>query len=125
LQNLSQPLSSALPTSLRVTASSGTVGISNPGYWGIDVKEQNYTGPFWVSGAFNGSFTASLYNYISNETLGSVQVRSNATASGWVEYTYTLVPDSAADNVNNTLRITYDAPQTAGSLDFNLINLFP
>ncbi|KAF2656719.1 glycoside hydrolase family 51 protein [Lophiostoma macrostomum CBS 122681] len=125
LQNLSQPLSSALPTSLRVTASSGTVGISNPGYWGIDVKEQNYSGSFWVSGNYKGSFTASLYNYLSNETLGTVQVLSNDTASGWVEYTYTLVPDSAADNVNNTLRITYDASQTSGSLDFNLISLFP
>lgn len=35
LDNSSSPLSSALPTSIQVTASGdGTVGIKNPGWWG-------------------------------------------------------------------------------------------
>lgn len=35
LDNSSSPLSSALPTSVQVTASAdGTVGIKNPGWWG-------------------------------------------------------------------------------------------
>lgn len=35
LDNSSSPLSSALPTSVQVTASTdGTVGIKNPGWWG-------------------------------------------------------------------------------------------
>jgi alpha-N-arabinofuranosidase len=109
LKNLTTPLSSALPTSLNIAASSGVVGVSNPGYWGIDVKVQKYTGSFWVKGTYNASFTASLYNYLSNETLGSVDVPSKATASEWREHTFTLIPGKEANNVNNTLRITFDA----------------
>lgn len=142
LQNLSDPLSSALPTSLNVAASSGKVGISNPGYWGIEVKVQQYNGSFWVKGNYNGSFTASLYDYLSNETVGSVEVPSNASASEWQEHSFTLTPEKAA-GVNNTFQITFDASvsskcyyllrdyltvlsqATDGSLDFNLISLFP
>lgn len=109
LQNLSQPLSSTLPTSLNVAASSGVVGISNPGFWGIDVKAQKYTGSFWVKGAYNASFTASLYNYLSNKTLVSVEVPSRSKANEWKEHTFELVPETEADNVNNTLRITFNA----------------
>lgn len=108
LQNLSQPLSSALPTSLNVAATDGVVGISNPGYWGIEVKVQKYTGSFWVKGNYNGSFTAKLYNYLSNETVGSVEVASNATATEWREHSFTLTPKKDA-GVNNTFQVTYDA----------------
>ncbi|KAF2204615.1 glycoside hydrolase [Delitschia confertaspora ATCC 74209] len=125
LQNLSQPLSAALPTSLRVTASKGTAGIANPGFWGIDVKVQKYTGSFWVKGKYDGSFTASLQSTITNETYGSVKVRSQATDREWREHKYTLVPQKAGERTNNTLVITYDASATNGHLDFNLISLFP
>lgn len=108
LQNLSQPLSSALPTSLNVAASSGKVGISNPGYWGIEVKAQKYTGSFWVRGSYNGSFTASLYNYLSNETVGSVEVPSNTTSSDWREHAFAITPEKEA-GVNNTFQVTFDA----------------
>src|ERR1700722_18586672 len=45
LQNTSAPLSWALPTSVQVCSNqrAGTVGLSNPGWWGIDVKPQIYT----------------------------------------------------------------------------------
>jgi alpha-N-arabinofuranosidase len=109
LRNLTQPLSTALPTSLNVAASSGKVGISNPGYWGIEVKKQKYTGSFWVKGSFNGSFTASLFNYLSNKTLSSVKVPGNTSANEWREHVFTLTPEKSAKNVNNTFRITYDA----------------
>lgn len=40
LDNSSSPLSSALPTSVQVTASAdGTVGIKNPGWWGSESHE--------------------------------------------------------------------------------------
>ncbi|KAF2182180.1 glycoside hydrolase family 51 protein [Zopfia rhizophila CBS 207.26] len=128
LKNLSQPLSPALPTSLNVAASSGTVGIVNPGFWGIEVKVQKYTGSFWVKGSYDGSFTISLQSTITNETLGSLEVRSNSTDSEWREHTFTLTPEKAAASdiiANNTFAITYDASATSGSLDFNLISLFP
>ena len=109
LKNLSQPLSSALPTSLNVAASSGVVGISNPGWWGIDVKVQKYTGSFWVKGSYKGTFTASLQSSITNETLASTEVISAATSSEWIQHNFTLIPNKAASNINNTFSITYDA----------------
>ncbi|ORY07778.1 glycoside hydrolase superfamily [Clohesyomyces aquaticus] len=125
LQTLSQPLSVALPTSLKVAASSGRVGIANPGYWGFDIKMKSYNGSFWVKGAYNGAFTVSLSNYLSNQTLGTVNVTSKSTGNDWTEHSYILTPNIAAPNVNNTFSITYDASSTNGSLNFNLISLFP
>ncbi|OCL10938.1 glycoside hydrolase family 51 protein [Glonium stellatum] len=125
LKVLSQPLSSTLPTSLNVAASSGVVGISNPGWWGIDVKTQKYTGSFWVKGNYKGAFIASLESSITNETLASTKVDSVATSSEWIQHNFTLVPHQDALNANNTFSITYDASGTSGSLDFNLISLFP
>ena len=37
LKNLSDPLSSALPTSVNVKGSKGQAGLTNLGWWGIDV----------------------------------------------------------------------------------------
>jgi len=108
LKNLSQPLSSALPTSLNVAGSRGVVGISNPGFWGIEVKHQKYTGSFWVKGDYKGAFKASLYNYLSNKTISSVNVQSHATANEWKEHKFTLIPEKYA-GVNNTFRLTWDA----------------
>lgn len=109
LKNLSIPLSSALPTSLNVAANgSGTVGFANPGWWGINVANQQYTGSFYVKGDYSGSFTASLQSYLTNETYGSVKIESCATSSEWVQHNFTLVPKAAA-NVNNTFSITFDS----------------
>lgn len=128
IQKLEQPLSSALPASMRVTASNSTgkVGFKNEGYWGIDVRQQKYTGSFWVKGAYKGHFTASLQSNLTNETFGSVQVESKAVASEWTEHEFELVPEKDAPNSNNTFAITFDPKGTAnGTLDFNLISLFP
>lgn len=48
LQNLSDHLSDALPTSMEVRPgkAKGAAGFYNDGYWGIDVKQQTYTGSF-------------------------------------------------------------------------------
>ncbi|KAI9727456.1 MAG: hypothetical protein M1834_008400 [Cirrosporium novae-zelandiae] len=127
LKNLSNPLSESLPTSLNVAAgdsSSTTIGISNPGWWGIEVKEQEYTGSFYVKGAYSGDFTVSLVSSLTNETLGSTSITSNSTASQWTQYEFTLTP-SGTTNENNTFTITFDSSKTNGSLDFNLISLFP
>ncbi|KAF1347105.1 glycoside hydrolase superfamily [Delphinella strobiligena] len=129
LQNLSQPLSSALPTSLNVkvsNGSSGQVGFANAGWWGIDVKVQPYNGSFWVKGIYNGSFTASLVSTTTNTTYGSLSIPAQSSSNNWTEYTYTLTPNAAAPNSNNSLVVTFDASGVSGgSLDFNLISLFP
>lgn len=112
LKNLSVPLSSALPTSMNVKAgrTHGTVGFSNAGWWGIDVQQQRYTGSFYVSGSYNGKFTASLQSSISKETFARVTIPARQAASdGWTQYEFELFPKKAASNVNNTLAITFDA----------------
>ncbi|GAB1319356.1 Alpha-L-arabinofuranosidase A [Madurella fahalii] len=122
----SQPLSSALPRSMTVAGGSGTIGFSNPGWWGIDVKVQPYTGSFYVRGDYTGTFTASFQS-ASAETLGSVQIQSVSTAGGWTQHNFTLTPTKAASDTRNTFRITYNASQGVKGepLQFNLISVFP
>ncbi|KAF2003377.1 glycoside hydrolase family 51 protein [Amniculicola lignicola CBS 123094] len=131
LKNLPLPLSSALPTSLNVASSNGTIGISNPGYWGIDASKDKYAGSFWVKGDYTGIFEVQLWNYLSNTTVGSAQVESNATNTEWKEHAFELVPDNAPGNVNNTFALTLEdyaeisCKKVNGSLDLHLISLFP
>ena len=111
LQNLSQPLSSALPTSLNVAtgAVNGTVGFANSGYWGIDVKVQKYTGSFYVKGLYNGAFTVSLQSNLTKEVIASTQINSKSTPNQWLQHEFTLTPEKAAPNVNNTFIITFES----------------
>lgn len=128
IQNLSQPLSEALPASMRVAASNGTgkTGFKNEGYWGMDVKQHKYTGSFWVKGEYKGSFTASLESNLTSDVFGSVEVPSKCVEDDWVEHTFELTPEKDAPNSNNTFSITFDPAGTSnGALDFNLISLFP
>ncbi|TEY73226.1 hypothetical protein BOTCAL_0081g00170 [Botryotinia calthae] len=130
LQNTSIPLSSALPTSVNVRASSngtysnstGTIGLSNPGWWGFSVQPQKYTGSFWVLGAYTGNFKASLVGAASGTVFASVDIPSNSTAEEWTEFPFTLEPTTAAPDVNNHFTIEFESGH---SLNFNLISLFP
>jgi alpha-N-arabinofuranosidase len=130
IQFLDEPLSDALPASLHVAASNGSystskIGFKNDGYWGMDVRVQTYTGSFWVKGAYDGSFTASLDSNLTSECFGSVEVPSKSVINEWTEHTFELVPEKDAPNSNNTFSITFDGAAASGGLDFNLISLFP
>ncbi|CAJ2500141.1 Uu.00g029940.m01.CDS01 [Anthostomella pinea] len=134
LKNLSTPLSEALPTSMNVAAGNSTrysnsttkVGFFNDGYWGMDVKVQTYSGSFWVLGEYDGSFTASLQSNITGEVFGSVKVESQSQPDEWIEHTFELTPFKDAPSSNNTFVITFDSVGvSSGSLDFNVISLFP
>lgn len=128
IKELDTPLSEALPASMNVAAgnSSGVIGFANDGYWGISVTQQKYTGSFWVRGAYEGSFTASLQSALTDEVYGSVEIESKAVSDEWVEHELELTPEVDAPDVNNTFAITFDSEGAAdGSLDFNLISLFP
>ncbi len=119
-------LSAALPTSLRVTATSdGTIGIRNPGWWGISVKGANtYQGSFYVRGDYDGNFTVLIVSDKANETLALASVVSESTADAWTQHKFELSPPSDAENTNNSFALFYDG--TAGeSLNFNLVSLFP
>jgi len=106
LKSLSQPLSSALPKSMNVAGGSGIIGFSNPGWWGIDVKVQQYAGSFYVKGSYAGHFTASLLSS-TKAVLGSVDFVSTASSSNWTQHSFTLTPTADATSSNNTLTITY------------------
>ena len=108
LQNLSDPLSSALPTSVRVSGKS-TAGLANSGFWGIDVRPQKYSGSFYVKGSYSGAFTVSLQSATSGKTLASAKVSSKSVADDWVQHEFTLTPKSKAANTNNTFSLTFDA----------------
>ncbi|ORY03323.1 glycoside hydrolase superfamily [Clohesyomyces aquaticus] len=129
IKNLSTPLSKALPSSMNVVVNSTkskSVGFSNDGFWGMDVRMEKYTGSFYVRGSYKGAFTASLQSALTNETFGSVKVDSKTKQNEWVQHKFTLVPKKDAPSSNNTFAITFDpAGVSGGSLDFNLISLFP
>ncbi|KAK3319529.1 glycoside hydrolase superfamily [Cercophora scortea] len=137
LKKLATPLSPALPNSLNVAAgTAGTkpdpkktkIGFANTGYWGMDVKVQNYTGSFFVRGGFEGAFTASLQSAITGEVFGSVEVPgTQSVKDGWVQRNFTLVPARAAPSSNNSFAVTFDPAgiREGSSLDFNLISMFP
>ncbi|GIJ98194.1 hypothetical protein Aspvir_000309 [Aspergillus viridinutans] len=126
LKNLSDPLSSALPTSVNVKGGKGQAGLTNLGWWGIDVKPQQYTGSFYVKGAYNGSFTALLQSARTGKVFASAKIASHSVEDKWVQHSFTLVPHSAAPDTNNTFSITFDTSKAEdGALDFNLISLFP
>ncbi|KAH6989496.1 glycoside hydrolase superfamily [Ilyonectria sp. MPI-CAGE-AT-0026] len=130
LSRLAEPLSDVLPVSVNVKATKNSgkrrVGLQNEGYWGMDVKRHKYTGSFWVRGAYKGYFTAELRSNLTEDVFGSVKVKSHAVANDWVEHEFELLPKKDAPNSNNTFAITFDPKgASSGSLDFNLISLFP
>jgi len=109
LKRLEQPLSKALPMSVNV-AGKGKIGLVNSGYWGIDVRPQNYTGSFYAKGAYDGKFTAELRSALGDKELfGSVEIASQSVAGAWTQHNFTLVPTKKAPNSNNTFSITFDA----------------
>jgi hypothetical protein len=86
----------------------GAVGFANDGYWGMDVAKKRYEGSFWVQGAYEGVFTASLQSNVTGDIFGAVEVRSEAVAGRWVEHRFELMPHTDAPSSNNTFAITFD-----------------
>jgi alpha-N-arabinofuranosidase len=102
------------------------VGFANSGYWGFDIRKHKYTGSFYVKGDYRGVFTASLRSTLTNDTFGTVQIKSKAKKNKWVQHHFTLLPEREAPNSNNTFTLSFDPSGVqGGSLDFNLISLFP
>jgi alpha-N-arabinofuranosidase len=118
------PVSSALPVSLRLDLAGSESGVANDGYWGIPVRpDLTYTGSFYAKGGggFAGAVTASI-----RTDDGDVAVAKGETqpvSANWKKYTVTL-------------RTGHDAPTTAkarfvlsargqGNVSFSLVSLFP
>ena len=116
LKNLTDPLSTALPTSINVKGT-GTTGLTNAGFWGIDVRPQKYTGSFYVKGSYSGSFTASLLSS-SGEVLATTKIASKSVADDWVQHDFVLTPKAKASDTKNTFSLTFD-----GSVRFGIGDL--
>ena len=83
-------------------------------------------GQFWARGDYTGDFTVTLLSNLTGDVFTSATVSGPSTADSWTQFNFTLTPAEAAPNSNNSLSVTFDASQaSAGSLDFNLISLFP
>lgn len=127
LQNTSVALSTALPLSVNVAATRNipakTIGISNPGWWGISVKAQKYEGSFWALGSYNGKFTVKLKSDLTSTVFASSEIKSGCSSTKWAEHKFNLEPRFAAPNVNNSFVIEFESGH--GSVNFNLISLFP
>ncbi|KAJ5456013.1 uncharacterized protein N7458_004277 [Penicillium daleae] len=128
LQNNTVPLSSALPTSVNVAQGAGSraggvIGLQNPGWWGLSVKPQTYTGSFWALGSYKGQFTAKLQSATTSHVWASVQIKSECEQSKWVEHKFQFKPPVAAPDTNNTFVLEFNTGH--GSVNFNLISLFP
>jgi alpha-N-arabinofuranosidase len=127
LQNTSIPLSSALPTSINVAlgphSNRAKIGLVNPGWWGINVKPQKYTGSFWALGSYKGKFTVKLQSNLTDEVFASLDIPSSCQPNKWMKHTFELNPKVSAPNSNNTFVIEF-SPRS-GAVNFNLISLFP
>ncbi|KAJ5998864.1 glycoside hydrolase [Penicillium sp. IBT 35674x] len=127
-QDTSNPLSTAIASSLKVTVPSGTtgyVGFSNYGYDGVPVLDTTYTNYFWMKGDYSGIINLRL---VGNST-GTVYADHNITVdSSASKFTYydTSFTSTGSSDANNVWQLRFDASTVAGSsLNFGLVQLFP
>lgn len=77
-------------------------------------------------GAYEGDILITLASSTTSQVLAQTSVSIISKGKHWKRFTYTLEPQVAAADVNNTLSITFNAKlATSGGLNFNLISLFP
>ncbi len=118
--------STALHTSLKLTATSASagneVGLSNSGYWGIPVRANTtYTGSFYAK--VDGDMGPMTVRLINNQT-GVVAATTHVamSGSGWTRYEFTLKTGEVKTSANNNLELTVAKP---GTLHLQLASLFP
>ncbi len=119
----SMPLSASNLSSLKLTQSSvsGSVGVANGGFWGMNIQAgQTYNLNCYArcTNGFGGTITVSLQNS------GGSQIYAQGTVSGlttnWQGFSLSLVPN--ANNSNGRLAISLS--QT-GTVWLDVVSLFP
>ncbi|KAJ5998410.1 Arabinosidase A [Penicillium sp. IBT 35674x] len=122
------PLSSAIPQSLRLdvpSAATGVVGVTNAGYWGIPVDGSEHQTYFWVKGDLSGDITVSLVGNGTGTVYGSTSIPVTSTAGDFT-YIDASLSTTEAPNGNVYYELSLDASAVAGSsLYFGLVQLFP
>ncbi|CAG7918492.1 unnamed protein product [Penicillium olsonii] len=122
------PLSSAIPHSLRLDVpkgADGSVGVTNSGYWGIPVDGNDFQTYFWIKGALDGNVTARLVGNGTGVEYASTSIPVSANDK---EFTYieATIPTTKAPDGNVYYELSVDGSEIAGgSLYFGLVQLFP
>ncbi|KAF2149048.1 glycoside hydrolase family 51 protein [Myriangium duriaei CBS 260.36] len=126
----------ALPTSLQIDIpenATGEVGFENYGWWGFDVRPQQYNVSFYALGNFPRNmnnattFTVSFRSNTTNEVYASSTLDSvNLPFVDFAQLNTTLVPNCTAPDSNNKFVITMDGAANAGrTYYFNLVSVLP
>lgn len=108
------------------TGTTGTVGISNDGFWGFNVDPvKRYAASFRMRGSYDGPVEASFRNKISNNELSSTSAKVQ-NGNDWITVNLPIFqPTSSSGNPNNTFEFTFDGTKLAGkSVHVNLLSLF-
>lgn len=122
--DLTGPVNSALPVSLRLDLTGGEVGVANDGYWGIPVRpDVTYIASFYARAGrgFSGRMTASIRTDDGDVIVA--RASSQPITSRWQKYTVRL-------------KTGHDAPTTAqarfvlsasgrGRVWLSFVSLFP
>jgi len=120
----SDPVTSALPVSLRLDLSGKTGGAANDGYWGIPVRpDTTYTASFYAKGAggFAGPVAASI---VANDADAIIAKAETQPVTGsWQKYKVTLTTPHDAPTTAKA-KFVLSATGT-GSVAFSLVSLFP
>ncbi|KAI9689643.1 MAG: hypothetical protein M1820_010141 [Bogoriella megaspora] len=132
------PLSAALPVVMQIDIpenATGEVGFLNYGWWGIDVRPQQYNASFFALSnqprnplGTPTDFTLSIRSNLTGETFASTTVTNVKVpqVDEYLQVNATIQNDVTAPNSNNTFAITMDGAKVAGqTFYFDLISLFP
>ena len=121
----SQPLSAALPVSLRldISRAGGPVGAANDGYWGVPIKSRTaYRASFYArtTPGFTGPLTLALES--ADGTRSYAHVRVSDLTADWKQYSVTLKTGRDMPAAPGRFVVTSDQP---GTVWLNLVSLFP
>lgn len=119
--------STALPYSLKLDVTSASAssqaGISNPGWWGMEMRPHTtYKGSFYAKAddAAVGPVTVKVINDRTGAVLAQAKVTLNG--SDWQQYKYTLETGVIEASANNHLELTVGH---AGTVWLQLVSLMP
>ncbi|KAG8764049.1 hypothetical protein FRC12_008310 [Ceratobasidium sp. 428] len=131
--NNTTPVSQALPNSLRLTIpsnTSGSVGFTNEGYWGIGVTAGvTYNASFYAKLPSGSSFTARTTLTVqllsaSGESLATASVQG--LTESWQQFSVQLLARKTPESAANSFAITVDGVDKGGQvIYFALLSLFP
>ncbi|KAI1798142.1 glycoside hydrolase [Ganoderma leucocontextum] len=129
----SNPVSTSLPDSLQFSVpsgSSGAVGFTNEGFWGIKVNSSwTYKASFYyrfpASSSFSGTLTAGLRTN-GGAILAQTTTQIRGTATNWTQVNLDLKPTISAPDNDNSFFISVDGAAAAGqTINFAVLSLFP